>query len=83
LEIFVRFHYPLTANFAHPRAEYSLMEIHAFIVELINGFEFALAVPREKIRREPCTLIMIPAIAGEVEKGAQLPLLIKVATPMD
>jgi hypothetical protein len=59
------------------------MEIHAFTVELINSFEFALAVPREKIRREPCTALMIPVVVGEVEKGAQLPLLIKIATPME
>jgi hypothetical protein len=59
------------------------MEMRAFIVELINSFEFTLAVPSEKVQREPCTLLMIPTVVGEAEKGAQLPLLIKPATPME
>jgi hypothetical protein len=52
--------------------------MQAFLVELINNFEFTLAVPHEKIFREPAT-VMTPTIKGEREKGVQMPYTIKAA----
>jgi hypothetical protein len=56
-----------------------VLEMQAFLVELINSFEFALAVPHEKIFREPAGA-MTPTIAGEREKGVQMPSIIRPAT---
>jgi hypothetical protein len=55
-----------------------VLEMQAFLVELINNFEFTLAVPHDKIFREPASL-MIPTIVGEREKGVQMPCIIKAA----
>jgi hypothetical protein len=52
--------------------------MQAFLVELINNFEFALAVPHEKIFKEPAN-VMTPTIVGEREKGVQMPCIIKAA----
>jgi hypothetical protein len=56
----------------------SILEMQAFLVELINNFEFALAVPHEKIFMEPAN-VMTPTIVGEREKGVQMPYIIKAA----
>jgi len=55
---------------------FAIMELHAFLVELISNFEFSLTP--EVIRREPA-LAMIPTVEGQVEKGAQLPLRVRLA----
>jgi hypothetical protein len=55
-----------------------MLEMEAFLVELINSFEFTLAVPHEKIFKEPAT-VMTPTIVGEREKGVQMPYIIKAA----
>jgi hypothetical protein len=60
---------------------FSVLEMHAFLVGLMNNFEFTLSVPHEKVRREPC-LLMAPTIEGEIEKGIQLPFVITPA-PLD
>ena len=38
-----------------------MLEMQAFLVELINNFEFTLAVPHEKIYKEPAA-VMTPSI---------------------
>ena len=53
--------------------------MQAFLVELINNFEFTLAVPHDKIFREPLAGGMTPTIVGEREKGVQMPYIIKAA----
>ena len=57
---------------------YSLYELHAFIIELISNFEFELTPEAEHIRRHPC-LVVAPMIEGRENEGAQLPLRIRVA----
>lgn len=55
------------------------MEIQAFMVELVGNFEFSLTPESQRIRRE-AALLMIPTVEGQVEKGAQLPLRVKIAS---
>jgi hypothetical protein len=55
-----------------------VLELQAFLVDLIDKFEFSLAVPAESIRREG-SIFMVPTIEGQVEKGAQLPFTIQLA----
>ncbi|KAF8817623.1 cytochrome P450 [Phlegmacium glaucopus] len=57
----------------------AVLELHAFVAELISNFEFDLTPEALKVRRE-ATLVMIPTIEGQREKGAQLPLRIKFVT---
>ncbi|KAF8161361.1 cytochrome P450 [Crassisporium funariophilum] len=58
---------------------FAVLELQAFVVELVNTFEFSLTPEARRVRREAC-LVMAPTIEGEVEKGSQLPLVIKIAT---
>jgi cytochrome P450 len=57
---------------------FSVLELQAFLVELISTFEFSLppGVPYESVRRES-SVLMSPTIEGEAEKGVQLPFRIK------
>jgi hypothetical protein len=52
----------------------SVLEMHAFIVEMVRSFEF-LPVSR-KIQKAYCDLA-VPIVVGEREKGSQLPLKIR------
>ncbi|KAK0496994.1 cytochrome P450 [Armillaria luteobubalina] len=52
---------------------FAVLELHAFITEVVNNFEFSLTKESEQIRREACG-IMVPTVEGEIEKGSQLPL---------
>lgn len=56
--------------------------MQAFIVEMIKSFEFIATVPYERVRREGA-VVMSPTIEGELEKGVQLPLRIRVAPPAE
>lgn len=56
-----------------------MIELQAFLVELVGEFEFLPTPESQKIRRE-AALVMVPTIEGQVEKGAQLPLRIRVAS---
>ncbi|KAK0462491.1 cytochrome P450 [Desarmillaria tabescens] len=58
---------------------FAVLELHAFIVEVVNNVEFSLTKQSERIRREPCG-VMAPTVEGEVEKGSQLPLRVAVAS---
>ncbi|KAK7052861.1 hypothetical protein VNI00_004180 [Paramarasmius palmivorus] len=59
-----------------------VLEMQAFLTELIDNFEFSLAPDSHKIRRESC-LLMQPTIEGELEKGCQLPLRVSIASRDD
>ncbi|KAG0708519.1 cytochrome P450, partial [Suillus ampliporus] len=58
---------------------FAVIEIQAFLTEIVGKFEFALTDQSERIRREAC-LVMAPTVEGEVENGAQLPLRVSVAS---
>ncbi|PFH52187.1 hypothetical protein AMATHDRAFT_74464 [Amanita thiersii Skay4041] len=58
--------------------KFALLEMQTFLVRLINDFEFSLTPEAHKVRREPC-LVMIPTVEGQVERGAQLPLEVRIA----
>ncbi|KIM40378.1 hypothetical protein M413DRAFT_446565 [Hebeloma cylindrosporum] len=58
---------------------FAVLELHAFIVELINTFEFALTPEAQMVRRESC-FVMSPMLESQVDKGAQLPLRVKLAS---
>ncbi len=53
------------------------MELYAFIVELLRIFEFSLD-DNEEVRRES-TFAMTPTVEGQIEKGSQLRLKVKLA----
>ncbi|KAJ3892339.1 cytochrome P450 [Lentinula edodes] len=57
---------------------FAVIELQAFIVELLSNFEFAATPKINKIRRE-AALVMVPTIEGELEKGSQLPLRVTFA----
>ncbi|KAH7922165.1 cytochrome P450 [Leucogyrophana mollusca] len=57
---------------------FAVIEIQAFLVEIINKFEFSVTDKTEHIRREAC-LVMAPTVEGELEKGVQLPLRVSIA----
>ncbi|KZT65611.1 cytochrome P450 [Daedalea quercina L-15889] len=56
---------------------FTLVEMKALLFTLIRTFEFELALPKEKIVRQRAA-IQRPIVRGEMEKGSQLPMLIKV-----
>ncbi|KAK0434770.1 cytochrome P450 [Armillaria borealis] len=58
---------------------FAVLELHAFITEVVNNFEFSLTKESEQIRRENCGL-MAPTVEGEMEKGSQLPLRVAFAS---
>ncbi|OAX35974.1 cytochrome P450 [Rhizopogon vinicolor AM-OR11-026] len=66
-----------------PRAcigwRFAVIEIQAFLTEVVGKFEFALTDKSELVRRE-ASVLMTPTVEGEVEKGAQLPLRVSVAS---
>ncbi|GLB37928.1 putative cytochrome p450 [Lyophyllum shimeji] len=59
--------------------KFAVVELQAFMFELIGAFEFLPTPESQKIRKEPA-LVMVPTIEGQVDKGAQLPLRIQVAS---
>ncbi|KAF8633415.1 hypothetical protein AX17_004586 [Amanita inopinata Kibby_2008] len=61
---------------------FAVLELQTFLVKLINDFEFSLTEEARRVRREPC-LVMVPTVEGEVDKGAQLPLMVQVASKDD
>lgn len=62
--------------------KFALQELQAFIVELVANFEFSMTMESNMIRREAC-LVMVPTIEGQIEKGSQLPLRVRVASRDD
>ncbi|KAG1836307.1 cytochrome P450 [Suillus subluteus] len=57
---------------------FAVIEIQAFLTEIVGKFEFAPTDKTELIRREAC-VVMVPTVEGEVENGVQLPLRVSLA----
>ena len=59
----------------------SVLEIQAFLLELVGKFEFTMTDKTERVRRQLAG-VMIPMVEGELDRGIQLPLAISLA-PQD
>ncbi|OJA15903.1 hypothetical protein AZE42_11499 [Rhizopogon vesiculosus] len=57
---------------------FAVIEIQAFLTEVVGKFEFTLIDQSGRVRRE-ASGVMTPTLEGEVEKGVQLPLRVSVA----
>lgn len=53
-----------------------LHRMKALIFTLVRAFEFELAVPASEITKK-ATVVQRPYIKSEIEKGSQMPLLVK------
>nr|BAK09517.1 cytochrome P450 [Postia placenta] len=66
-----------------PRAcigyRFSLIEMKALVFTLVRAFEFELAVPVEDITKK-IGFVQRPFVRSEMEKGTQMPLVIKLHT---
>ncbi|KIK56481.1 hypothetical protein GYMLUDRAFT_47014 [Collybiopsis luxurians FD-317 M1] len=57
---------------------FAIIELQAFVVELLSKFEFHPTAQIEHIRRE-AAFAMVPTVEGELDKGSQLPLRVTFA----
>ncbi|KAF9262374.1 cytochrome P450 [Marasmius fiardii PR-910] len=57
---------------------FAVLELQAFIVELIGNFEFTLTPECDKIRKE-YSRVVVPTLEGELSKGVQCPLWVRCA----
>ncbi|KZT40727.1 cytochrome P450 [Sistotremastrum suecicum HHB10207 ss-3] len=57
---------------------FAIVEMQAFLIELIHHFEFEMTEEARHIKRERAAG-MIPLVQGQEDKGIQLPLKVKVA----
>jgi len=55
-----------------------MIEIQIFLVELVGSFEFELA-PEVGNIVPASSLVSIPMLEGQLDKGAQLPLRLRIA----
>ncbi|KAF5357736.1 hypothetical protein D9757_011950 [Collybiopsis confluens] len=60
----------------------AVIELLAFVVQLLSQFEFSATPKIAKVRREPA-LVVLPTIEGERQKGSQLPLKVTFAASKD
>lgn len=60
----------------------SVIELQAFLCQLLSDFEFGMTEELKRLRRENA-LAMVPTLDGELEKGVQLPLKVSFATRQD
>ncbi|KAF8141145.1 cytochrome P450 [Boletus edulis] len=58
---------------------FAVIEIQAFLVEIIGKFELTMTDRSERVCRAP-SLVMVPMVDGELELGSQLPLAVSVAS---
>ncbi|KAJ7750121.1 cytochrome P450 [Mycena maculata] len=58
---------------------FAVLELQAFLIELLSDFEFSLTPEAMRIRREAC-IVMVPTVEGRRDEGAQLPLRVTVAS---
>ncbi|KAF9235250.1 cytochrome P450 [Melanogaster broomeanus] len=58
---------------------FSIIEIQAFLVELVGKFEFGMTDKAARIRGGPC-VVMVPTVEGDADGVAQLPLAVSIAT---
>ncbi|KAJ7935386.1 cytochrome P450 [Mycena leptocephala] len=61
---------------------FAILELQAFLIELLSNFEFSLTPEAMRVRREAC-IVMVPTVDGQREKGTQLPLRVSVASRDD
>jgi len=59
--------------------KFAMIEIQAFLVELVGSFEFELTPEARNIIPAPAT-VSIPTVEGQLEKGPQLPLRLRIAS---
>ncbi|KAH9949310.1 cytochrome P450 [Amylocystis lapponica] len=57
---------------------FALYELQAFITEMVSNFEFLPTEDFKRIRREN-TIVLVPTLEGEVEKGVSLPMRVRMA----
>ncbi|KAG6382002.1 cytochrome P450 [Boletus reticuloceps] len=57
---------------------FAVIEIQAFLVEIIGKFEVTMTDRSERVCRAP-SVVMVPMVDGELELGPQLPLAVSVA----
>ena len=60
----------------------SVIEIQAFLVEIVGKFDIAMTERSERVLRGSSS-VMIPMVDGELEHGSQLPLSISVVARED
>ena len=60
---------------------FAILEMQAFLVEMVNQFEFSMTPESHAVRREACALLMVPTIEGGGMRR-RLPLSVKIA-PQD
>ncbi|KAJ7072910.1 cytochrome P450 [Mycena amicta] len=58
---------------------FAVLELQAFLIELVGTFEFSLTPEAMRVRREKC-IVMVPTVEGQRDKGTQLPLRVSVAS---
>ncbi|KAL1727765.1 cytochrome P450 [Schizophyllum commune] len=56
---------------------FAVLELSAFLFELINRFDFAIS-PTLRVHRGAAA-VMVPMLEGELDKGTQLPLFVRHA----
>ena len=56
---------------------FAVLELSAFLFELINRFDFAIP-PTLRVHRGAAA-VMVPMLEGELDKGTQLPLFVRHA----
>lgn len=56
---------------------HSVVEIQTFLFELVTNLNFGMTDRARKVRREHC-MVTMPMIAGEMEKGNQMPLQVSL-----
>ncbi|KAG7093722.1 hypothetical protein E1B28_007374 [Marasmius oreades] len=61
---------------------FAVLELQAFLVELISNFEFTLTPECENIRKE-YSRVVVPTLEGELSKGAQCPLRVRCTKMSD
>jgi len=59
--------------------KFAVLELQAFVVELVGSFEFELT-PKARRVVSASSLVSIPVVEGQLEKGAQLPLRLRIAS---
>ncbi|GBE77352.1 predicted protein [Sparassis crispa] len=59
---------------------FAIVEIKCLIFALVRAFEFSLALPVEEIVKR-ALIVSRPLVRSEMEKGAQMPLLLKPYRP--
>jgi len=56
-----------------------MIEMQVFLVVLVGSFEFELTLEARNIL-PASSLLSIPVVEGQLEKGAQLPLRLRIAS---